>query len=114
MTEEELRKKIEKEEKWLIHALNDQTEATSSYSVDIAFDAVKHYVKDYINSQQRTGSGRMTREEAIYELERMKTWSKDLSDDEIEAIVIALKALDKFDQPMKFKYCPMCGSKMEE
>jgi hypothetical protein len=53
MTEEELMKKIEKEEKWLIHALNDQTDATSSYSVDIAFDAVKHYVKDYINSQQK-------------------------------------------------------------
>jgi hypothetical protein len=53
MTEEELMKKIEKEEKWLIHALNDQTDATSSYSVDIALDAVKHYVKDYINSQQK-------------------------------------------------------------
>lgn len=37
----------------------------------------------------------MTREEAIYELERMKTWSKELSDDEIEAIVIALKALEQ-------------------
>ena len=37
----------------------------------------------------------MIKEEAIYELERMKTWSKDLSDDEIEAIVIALKALNQ-------------------
>ena len=37
----------------------------------------------------------MTREEAIYELEHMKTWSKDLSDDEIEAIAIALKALNQ-------------------
>ena len=37
----------------------------------------------------------MTNEEAIYELERMKTWSKDLSDDEIEAIAIALKALNQ-------------------
>lgn len=55
MTKEELIKKIEKEEKWLIHALNDQTEATSSYSVDIAFDAVMYYVKDYINSQQKEG-----------------------------------------------------------
>ena len=35
----------------------------------------------------------MTREEAVYELERMKTWSADLSDDEIEALVLALKAL---------------------
>ena len=57
MTEEELIKKIEKEEKWLVHALNDQTEATSSYSVDIAFDAVKHHVKDYINSQQSKNGG---------------------------------------------------------
>lgn len=37
----------------------------------------------------------MTREEAIYTLEQMKTWSKDLSDDEIEALVIALKALEQ-------------------
>lgn len=37
----------------------------------------------------------MTREEAIHELERMKTWSAELSDDEIEALVIALKALDQ-------------------
>ena len=55
MTKEELMKKIEKEEKWLIHALNDQTDVTSQYSVDIAFDAVKHYVKDYIDSQQKMG-----------------------------------------------------------
>lgn len=53
MTEEELMEKIEKEEKWLIHALNDPTDVTSSYSVDIAFDAVKHYIKDYIKSQQK-------------------------------------------------------------
>ena len=44
----------------------------------------------------------MTREEAVYELERMKTWSKDLSDNEIEAIVIALKALSKSENPNKW------------
>jgi hypothetical protein len=44
----------------------------------------------------------MTREEAVYELERMKTWSKDLSDNEIEAIVIALKALSNSDNPNKW------------
>ena len=37
----------------------------------------------------------MTREEAIYELETMKTLSKDLSDDEIEALKIAIKALNE-------------------
>lgn len=37
----------------------------------------------------------MTKEEAIYELDRMKTWSKELSDEEIEAIVIAIKALEQ-------------------
>jgi hypothetical protein len=47
----------------------------------------------------------MTREEAIYELERMKTWSKDLSDDEIEAIAIALKALN---QEPKTGHCMDC------
>ena len=36
----------------------------------------------------------MTREEAIYELETMKTWSKDLSDDEIEALKFALHELN--------------------
>lgn len=56
MTKEDLIKKIEKEEKWLVHALNDKTDASYQYSVDIAFDAVKHYVKDYINSQQKEGS----------------------------------------------------------
>lgn len=45
----------------------------------------------------------MTREEAIHELERMKTWSKELSDEEIEAIVIALKALDQ--EPFMNKPC---------
>ena len=44
----------------------------------------------------------MTREEAIYELERMKTWSKDLSDNEIEAIAIALKALSSSEKPNKW------------
>lgn len=39
----------------------------------------------------------MTNKEAIFELERMKTWSKDLSDNEIEAIVIALKALSSLE-----------------
>ena len=43
----------------------------------------------------------MTREEAIYELERMKTWSKELSDEEIEAIVIAIKALSSSEKPNK-------------
>lgn len=51
----------------------------------------------------------MTREEAIYELERMKTWSKDLSDDEIEAIAIALKELEQKPKEITFddvqKYC---------
>ena len=51
----------------------------------------------------------MTREEAIYELERMKTWSKDLSDDEIEAIGIALKELEQKPKEITFddvqKYC---------
>lgn len=55
----------------------------------------------------------MTREEAIYELEHIKTWSKDLSDDEIEAIVIALKALNQEPKEITFddvqKYCrPRC------
>lgn len=36
----------------------------------------------------------MTREEAIYELETMKTWSKDLSDNEIEALKIAIKIIN--------------------
>lgn len=36
----------------------------------------------------------MTKERAIYELDRMKTWSNDLSDDEIEAIVIAIRELN--------------------
>lgn len=44
----------------------------------------------------------MTIEEAIYELERMKTWSKELSDEEIEAIVIALKALSSLENPNKW------------
>jgi hypothetical protein len=44
----------------------------------------------------------MTREEAIYELERMKTWSKDLSDNEIEAIVIALKVLSSSEKPNRW------------
>ena len=34
MTKEELMKKIEKEEKWLFHALN-KTDKTSAYSVDM-------------------------------------------------------------------------------
>lgn len=57
MTKEELIEKIEKEEKWLVNALKYHTDITSSYSVDIAFDAVKHYVKDYINSQQSKNGG---------------------------------------------------------
>lgn len=55
MTKEELIEKIEKEEKWLVNALKERTDITSSYSIDIAFDAVKHYIKDYINSQQKEG-----------------------------------------------------------
>lgn len=51
MTKEELMEKIEKEEKWLLQALNDWSEATS-YSVDIAFDTVKHYVKEYIEESE--------------------------------------------------------------
>lgn len=54
----------------------------------------------------------MTKEEAIYELDRMKTWSKELSDEEIEAIVIAIKALDQ--EPCgSVNYCPNCGARME-
>lgn len=37
----------------------------------------------------------MTRDEAIYTLEQMKTWSKDFSDDEIEAINYAMKCVFK-------------------
>ena len=37
----------------------------------------------------------MTRKEAIYVLDRMKTWSKELSDEEIEALVIAIKTIDQ-------------------
>ena len=35
----------------------------------------------------------ITTEKAIYTLEQMKTWSKDLSDDEIDAISLALHTL---------------------
>lgn len=55
MTKEDLVKKIEKEEKWLLQALNDRPYLAASYSVEIAFDTIKHHVKDYINSQQRKG-----------------------------------------------------------
>lgn len=95
MTSEELMKKIEKEEKWLIHALNDQTDVTSQYSVDIAFDAVKHYVKDYIDSQQRTGR-----------------WIDDEFGSKCSCCGIYTH-LDRFDMPMKSKCCSMCGAKME-
>lgn len=37
----------------------------------------------------------MAKMEHIYTLERMKTWSKDLSDNEIEAIAYALKTLNQ-------------------
>ena len=37
----------------------------------------------------------MTLEQTIYELETMKTWSKDLSDDEIEALKFALHVLNE-------------------
>lgn len=37
----------------------------------------------------------MTDKEAYYELDRMKTWSKDLSDDEIKALSFALKSISK-------------------
>lgn len=37
----------------------------------------------------------MTKMEHINTLERMKTWSKDLSDEEIEAIAYALKTLNQ-------------------
>ena len=52
MTKEELMKKIEKEEIWLLYVLNDKGNMASSYDVEIAFDSVKHYVKDYIDSQE--------------------------------------------------------------
>ena len=70
MTKEELMKKIEKEEKWLFHALN-KTDKTSAYSVDIAFDAVKHHVKDYIDSQPCDDC--ISRAEV---LETIDTWDK--------------------------------------
>ena len=37
----------------------------------------------------------MRLEQAIYELEYMKTWSKDLSDDEIEALKVALHVMNE-------------------
>lgn len=37
----------------------------------------------------------MSLEQAIYELEYMKTWSKDLSDDEIEALKVALHVMNE-------------------
>ena len=37
----------------------------------------------------------MSLEQAIYELETMKTWSKDLSDDEIEALKFALHVMNE-------------------
>ena len=40
----------------------------------------------------------ITKEQAIYTLEQMKTWSKDLSDDEIEAISYALHNLSERKQ----------------
>lgn len=46
----------------------------------------------------------MTREEANYEIDRMITWSKDLSDEEIEALVIARDQLSNKGGSMNIQF----------
>ena len=90
MTEEELMKKIDKEEKWLVNALKDRTDI---YCVDIAFDAVKHYIRDYIKSQQTTGR-----------------WI----DSHIpESTLCECSECGFTCGAYSFNYCPDCGAKME-
>lgn len=94
MTGEELMEKIEKEEIWLLYVLNDKGDMASSYDVDIAFDAVKYYVKDYIDSQQKVGKWI-----------RMKAYEKWGCSECNTVFRFTFKEHD---------YCPNCGAKMQE
>ena len=98
MTKEELMEKIEKEETWLLYVLLDQPDMASSYSVDIAFDSVKHHIKDYIDSQQKVGR-----------------WIQKEEEGDAEPFIIwecsECHCVDEDDKP-SYKYCPQCGAKM--
>lgn len=103
MTKEELMEKIEKEEKWLIHALNDQTDVTSQYSVDIAIDAIKYYVKDYIDSQPKVGHW------IAQDIHNCHTNFKCSECGYIH------RFMHLYGKPTAdYTYCPNCGAKMIE
>ncbi len=101
MTSDELIEKIEKEETWLLYVLIDKPDMAFSYSVDIAFDSVKHYVKDYINSQQKVGKW-----EWVQYDENPEIGNFHCSECRYIPAIFNMSA-------QKLNYCPKCGAKME-
>lgn len=94
MTEKDLMDKIMWEEKWLLNATHAAATPQRQYCIEIAFDAVKHYAKDYIDSQPKAGRW----------IKQNYGWNWQCS----ECGFVTPPSAKEI-----FTFCPNCGAKME-